>query len=344
MGVAIFGPGIYVPSTVMTNQDLEKLVDTSDEWIVSRTGMRERRISLDKGAREMGTLAAKELIDMLAFNPEKIDEIILATNVHDGRRTFPAHAALIAADIGARTGIPVHDKLIACTGLVGAIREAYSYIVSGLADNVLVIGAERISQFTDYSDRNTCVLFGDGAGAYLLQRSDDEGIIKNVLGSDPDTGGSGKWINGYLTTEYRKGLQIVSKNNGEFQTREEEKNYLIMDGRRIFRFAKRVMREAFCEVVKGTGYSLEDVDVILPHGANIRIIDAAAEGIEQEGFKGQIFTNLEWYGNTSTASVPIAAAEAIEKGIIREGSLVINVAFGAGFTYGANLYRARFSK
>ncbi|NQU98634.1 beta-ketoacyl-ACP synthase 3 [Candidatus Woesearchaeota archaeon] len=343
MGVTIYGPGVHIPETVLTNADLEKLVDTSDEWIFSRTGMRERRISLDKGVREMGTLAVYDLMSRVPFSPEEIDEIILATNVHDGNRTFPAHAALIAGDIGARKGIPAYDQILACTGLVGAIRTGYNNIIAGVVDKLLVLGAERISKFTDYADRHTCVLFGDGAGAYLLQRSEEEGVIKNVLGSEPDMGGKG-WPNGYLTTEKREGLQIVSKNNGEFQTEKRKKNYLIMDGGKVLKFAARVMKQSVLDVLEGTGYSLEDVDVVLPHGANIRIVNAAKKGLEKEGLKGVVFHNLERYGNTSTASVPLAAAEAKERGIIKEGSLVVNVAFGAGFTYGANLYRARFSR
>ncbi|MBC8501230.1 MAG: beta-ketoacyl-ACP synthase 3 [Nanoarchaeota archaeon] len=340
MGIVIYGPGVHIPPDVITNANIKKLVETSDEWIRKRTGMKERRISLDKDVREMGALAAKGLLDKIDCNPGDIDEVIFAMNMHHENITFPAHAGYVAAAIGANKDAIIHDKFAGCTGLVYAIREAYNNILSGDVDRVLVIGAERLTDMTDYSDRSTCILFGDGAGAYLVKRSEQEGIIKNVLGGEPDTGGE-NWSDGYLTLQYKEGVKIVSKENGAFQTERKKQNYLVMHGRKVFAFATKVMKRAVCDVIKDTPYSLDDIDVLLPHGANMRIIKFAKKTLEKEGFKGIVFTNLEWYGNTSTASTPIAAAEAIEKGIIKEGSLVVNVAFGAGFTYGANLYRAR---
>lgn len=338
MGVALLGPGVYIPPDVLTNADLETLVDTSDEWIFQRTGIRERRISFQEGVKSMGALAAKDLLSKTGVNPKDVDEIIFATNRHDKEMTSPVHAGHVAHAIGARQ-IPIHDSMAGCTGLVYAIREAHNNIVANDVDTVLVVGVELLSAGVDYSDRDTCILFGDGAGAYLVQRYDGVGIIKNVVGGEPDLGGEG-WPNGYLTTERKKGLTIFARQGDKLQTTEMVRNYLVMNGKQIFKFATRVMKQAVSDVLEDTGYTLEEVDVIIPHGANIRITDAAQKGLRKMGFKGVVYTNLERFGNTSTASIPLAAAEAKERGIIEEGKLVINVAFGAGFTYGANLYKA----
>jgi len=343
--IELVGPGMYVPEAIprniITNQNLEDLatIETSDDWITRMTGMKERRISWNKGVKEMGLLAAKELIDKIKIDPACIDEVIFATNRHDEEKEFPSHAAYIANSIKARKGIPTHDEAAGCTGIVYAIRQAYNNVLSGDVDSVLVIGGERLTDMTDYSDRNTCVLFGDGAGAYLVRKSEKQGIINNVVRGEPDTGGAG-WPDGYLAMEKKMGKKLRLGENNELETYDKEQNYLVMKGKKIFHFAVNAMEEAVLDVLKDTGYTLEDVDVIVPHGANARIIEAAQGRLEKKNFKGIMYTNLEKYGNTSTASIPLAAAEAVEKGVITKGKLCINVAFGAGLTYGANLYRA----
>lgn len=339
MGIVLLGPGAHTPDKVITNLHLEQIVDTSDEWIKTMTGISQRRISLDKNPKEMGLLAAQNLLKTVGLT-QPIDEVIFATNRHSEEQEFPVHAGYVAAGLGIKKAI-IHDKSAGCTGLVDAIQEAYNSInnPNGRVNQVLVVGSERLTDMTDYSDRNTCVLFGDGAGAYLVRRDEtQEGIINSVLGGEPDTGDK-KWLHGHLALEYKEGKKLVwSSSSEKFKTYRHTQNYLVMNGKEVYRFATRVMRDAVNDVLQGTNYSLGDVDRIIPHGANIRIIEAAEKGLK--GFKGEIYTNLDRYGNTSTASVPIAAEEAIRLGIIKDGMLVINVAFGAGFTYGANLYRA----
>jgi len=344
MGIILRGPGIYAPPDIITNKDLVELVDeegnraldTSDEWIVQRSGIHERRISLDKDVKGLGILAALNLQDLLGENLNP-DEIIFATNRHRGGE-FPCYAAAIADTLCVQEAI-IHDKLAGCTGLVYAIRDAYNAIQSGEINSAIVGGVERLTDFTDYSDRSTCFLFGDGAGWYKLERQDNtEGIIANVLGGIPDMGGK-DWPQGYLAIRKAAGKKLKKTPDG-FVAIDAIDDYLIMNGTEVFKFATKVMRQAVHDALHRSDYELSDVDVIIPHGANIRIINSAQHKLKQKGFKGEVFTNLDKYGNTSTASIPLAAAEAIEKGIIKDRSLVINVAFGAGFTYGANLYRA----
>lgn len=342
MSVILLGPGVHIPTKVITNSDLEKLVDTTDEWIRTRTGISERRISLKIDTKEMGARAALDLVDNILGLTEPIDEIIFATNRHADEQEFPAHAGYVATALDIQEGKEtiISDVSAGCTGLVYAIRQAYNNINSGDVNQVLVIGSERLTDMTDYSDRNTCVLFGDGAGAYLLRRDETrEGIINNVVGGVPDTGNK-DWRRGHLCLERKEGKKLELFCEGDFVLTPHIQNYLVMNGQEVFKFATRVMRKAVHNVLEGTKYSLEDIDIIIPHGANIRIIEAANKGLREKGFKGEIYTNLDKYGNTSTASIPIAAEEAIRLEKLKDGMLVINVAFGAGFTYGANLYRA----
>ncbi|MEK6925880.1 MAG: beta-ketoacyl-ACP synthase 3 [Nanoarchaeota archaeon] len=342
-------PGVYVPSAkdprnVITNYDLEKIVDTSDEWVTSRTGMKERRISHDKGVKEMGLLAAKDLLNKELIDSEQIDEIIFSTNRHSNEHEFPNHASYVARELEAREGIPCQDQAAGCTGLIYAIRTAYNTLRAEKdKDKILVIGSERLTDMTDYSDRSTCVLFGDGAGAFLVERFPGDvkkGIIKTFVGGAPDKGNS-EWPNGFLSLEHKLGKKIKPSEDPDkkFDLYEKKQNYLVMNGKEVFKFATVAMKEAIHKVLEGTGYEVKDLDAIIPHGANIRITDAAKKGLEQKGFKGVVYTNLERYGNTSTASIAIAHDEAIEKEIIKKGSLYIIVGFGAGLTDGAILVR-----
>ena len=349
MSIVLFKPEVYFPDTVINNSDLEKLVDTSDEWILQRTGIKERRISLDLDVKDMGVKAAEKLLDREELFGSEIDGVCFATNWHDQNKEFPCHAGYVADKIGSEETTSF-DLGAGCTGLVYALNLVYGHMLTNPdLKRFLVVGGERLTDMTDYSDRNTCVLFGDAVGAYLLERFErEEGMINNFLCGEPDVGDS-EWKNGYLSLERKMGSKLMLLDgkqgdlfdaNRKFGVRRVEQNYLVMNGKPVFKFATRVMRHAVHEVLKGTGYSLEDVDVIIPHGANKRIIDVADNGLRKKGFKGTIYTNLEKFGNTSTGSVPLAANEAHEKGLIKGGSLVVNVAFGAGFTYGANLYRA----
>lgn len=345
--IALSIPGIYVPpreeANIVTNADLESIVDTTDEWIVSNTGIRERRISHNVNVRSMAVHAVQDLLRKTGCRPEEIDEIIFATNSHDGQQEFPAHAGYVGREIGARN-FPLYDVGAGCTGLIFGIRNAYNALVAEQHKRkIIVVGSERLSNITDYSDRNTCILFGDGAGAYIVEKhaeNDGEGIIKNAVGGTPDTGDE-EWRKGYLALEWKTGKKIRPGKDvkNKFELYEEAQDYLIMKGQKVFRFAAPAMSHAVHEVLKGTKYTLEDIDVIIPHGANMRIINAAKEKLMEKGFKGRIFTNLEFYGNTSTASIPIAAEEAIRTGILKKGDLYVLVGFGAGLTWGASLVR-----
>jgi len=341
MGITLSRPGIYVPNTTINNHFLERIIDTTDDWIKERSGISERRISLDLGIKEMGLIAAQRCLEQNMITNQEINEIIFATNFHDDNLEVPMHASYVAKKLEIEKAA-LFDVEAGCTGLVYAIRLAYNNMsIEPNLKRVLVVGGERLTNVTDYSDRTTCFLFGDGAGAYLLERWDnEEGIIKNVCSGEPDLGDGKEFASGFLSQQHKKGLELVMDPNGDLITQEAEKDYLTMKGQPIYQYAVRVMRHAVHEVLEGTEYKLEDVDVIVPHGANLRIIESANKKLEEKGFKGKIYHNLATHGNTSTASIPIAAAQAFEERKIKKGSLVINVAFGAGFTWGANLYRA----
>ncbi|MBU0958934.1 MAG: 3-oxoacyl-ACP synthase [Nanoarchaeota archaeon] len=357
--IRLSAPGVYIPSrgendiNVITNADLERIVNTSDEWITTRTGIKERRISHDLGVHKIAVLAAKDVLEKIHLDPTEIDEINFATNRHYKEQEFRNLAAYVAINIGARTeNIALEDSAAGCTGLIYAIRKAYNTLkVEEDKKNILVIGAENLPDMTDYSDRNTCILFGAGACAYLLKRVEGkkEGIIKCTVGGKPDKGDK-DWPDGFLGLKYKNGLKIrPSKDpNKKFETYPKKQNYLIMKGKEIMKFAPRAMMLAVHKVLEGTPYSIENVNVIIPHGANARITNNAEKDARKKGFSGTVFTNLDKYGNTSTASVGIAEAEAREKRvtetserkIIEPGDLVIDVAFGAGLTWGAILKRA----
>ena len=332
-------PGVYIPPDTITNADLEKIVGTSDKWIVSRTGIRERRISYDKNAKQMGIESAKNLLDKIKIPPNEIDEIIFCTNNHAEQKEFPNHASYVAEQLGITKDIPTHDESEGCTGPVYGIRMARNILI-GEPDkiNILVAGAEHLTDITDYSDRNTCVLFGDAAVCWMVSRkkrkNNEEGIIKTFVSGRPDK-------NDYLSLEYKLGKKIrrLTDPSKKFELYKKRQNYLVMNGPEVFKFATEVMREATHKVIEGTGYELKDIDVIIPHGANIRIVRQVEIGLKKKGFHGEIFTNLEKYGNTSTASTGLAQEEAVRLGIIKKGSLYVIVKFGAGFTYGAILAR-----
>jgi len=318
----ITGWGMAVPEKILTNGDLEKILDTNDKWIVERTGIRERHIAREgQTTSSLAVEAAWKALSVAKIKPTEIDLIICATSTPE--YLFPATACLIQDRIGA-TKAGAFDLSAACTGFIYALNMAAQAIRSGSLKVVLVLGAETLSRFVDWTDRNTCILFGDGAGALLLQASDvPGGVISTVMHSD----GSGA------------DLLVVpaggSKNPATEATIRAGLHYIQMDGREVFRFATRVMAQATREVLTSAGILIEDVKWIIPHQANLRIIEAAARGLKLPLEKFVI--NLDRYGNTSTASIPIAICEAIKDGRLQKGDKFVLVGFGAGLTWGATV-------
>ncbi|HXG26417.1 MAG TPA: beta-ketoacyl-ACP synthase III [Candidatus Binatia bacterium] len=316
----VTGWGRYVPSQVLTNQDLERMVDTSDEWIVTRTGIRERRVAAaHETTASMGAVAALRAIHAAGIDPDEIDLILLATLTPD--YWMPSTAALVKEAIGNTTAAAM-DVAAACSGFVYGFATAQAWIESGLAKHVLVIGAELLTRFLDYTDRSTCILFGDGAGAAVLSASTEEG---GALGIE-------------LTTEPQGAYMIWlpaggAKSPPSAETIARGEHYIRMEGKETYRFATKTLASTALESVRKSGLDPSDIGLYIPHQANIRIIEAVAKGLGLS--MDQIYTNVNRYGNTSAASVPIALAEAVNEGRIDVGDYVTVVAFGAGFTSGA---------
>lgn len=316
----ITGWGMSVPEPVLTNDDLAKIVDTNDAWIRERTGIRERRIARATDfPSTLGAEAALKALSVANLKPTDLDLIICSTSTPE--HLFPATACLIQDQIGA-TKAGAFDLLAACSGFIYAMNMAAQSIRSGAIKNALVIGTETLSRFVNWEDRNTCILFGDGAGAFVLQASEQPGgILSAVMHSD----GSG----GNLLTLPAGG----SRHPATEATIHAGQHYIYMDGKEVFRFATKVMASSTEEVLKLAGLTKEDVAVIIPHQANFRIIDAAARGLKLPIEK--FIINVDRYGNTSTASIPIATVEAVEQGRVKAGDKVVFVGFGAGLTWGA---------
>jgi 3-oxoacyl-[acyl-carrier-protein] synthase-3 len=316
----ITGWGRYAPAQVLTNADLERMVDTNDEWIVQRTGIRERRVAAaHETTASMAAVASLRAIRTAGIDPDDIDLILLATLTPD--YWMPSTAALVKEAIG-NTRAAAMDVAAACSGFVYAYATAQAYIASGLAKHVLVIGAELLTRFLDYTDRSTCILFGDGAGAVVLSASTDDG---GSLGIE-------------LTTEPQGAYMIWlpaggAKSPPSAETIARGEHYIRMEGRETYRFATRTLATTALESVRKSGLDPADIDLFIPHQANIRIIEAVAKGLDLP--MDRMFVNLDRYGNTSAASVPIALAEAVNGGRVAIGDHVVFVAFGAGFTSGA---------
>ncbi len=324
LSVGITGTGSYLPPKELTNFDLEKMVDTSDEWIRTRTGISKRRIADDNTATsDMATEAAKIAIGDAGLKPEAIDLIIVATATPD--MAFPSTACIVQKNIGATRAV-AFDIEAACSGFIYGLTIGEQFIRTGMYKNALVIGAETLSKITNWEDRNTCVLFGDGAGAAVLGPVEvGYGIISSKLGADGDNGH-------YLTQPAGGSRMPVSRDNISSKL-----HYIHMDGREVFKFAVRIMERSALEVIEGAGYCLEDINYMVPHQANIRIIEAAAKRLSLG--MDRVYVNLDKYGNMSSASVPVALDEALKKGNIKAGDVVILVAFGGGLTWGASLIR-----
>ncbi|MBT3321433.1 MAG: ketoacyl-ACP synthase III [Anaerolineae bacterium] len=316
----ITGWGMAVPETVRTNDDISKMVDTNDEWIRSRTGIAERRIaSEDESSASLGADAALRALEVANLRAADLDLIIVASSSPE--HIFPATASLIQDRIGANNA-GAFDLSAACTGFIFAVNMAAQSIRSGASKNILVVGTETLSRFVDWTDRNTCILFGDGAGAFVLQANEEPGgVLAEVMHSD----GSG----GDLLSIPAGGSKLPATE----ATLQAGQHLIQMDGKGVFRFATRVMARATKEALEKAGLEAEDLDLVIPHQANTRIIEAAARGLKLPMDKFMV--NLEKYGNTSTASVPIATVEAFESGRIKPGDKIVLVGFGGGLTWGA---------
>jgi 3-oxoacyl-[acyl-carrier-protein] synthase-3 len=317
----ISGWGMYVPERVLTNADLERVVDTSDEWIVSRTGIRERHVVSDERetTATMAVRAARAALRVANLPPSQVDLVIVATTMPD--YPFPATACLVQDALGA-VHAGAFDLGAACSGFIYALSLATGFIRSGSADHVLVVGSETLSRMMDWTDRNTCVLFGDGAGAVVLSASTTRcGVLASELGSD----GSG----GELLIVRAGGSRVPASHD----TLSNGQHYLWMNGREVFRFATTIMPKATEAVVRKAGWQLADLSLVIPHQANIRIINASIKrlGMLPERF----FVNVERYGNTSAASIPIALCEAVAQGRLQPGDKMVLVGFGAGLTWAA---------
>ena len=322
--VSITGTGSYLPSRVLTNAELEGMVDTSDDWIRTRTGMSERRIARDdEHTSDMAAGAARAALESAGIGAEDVDVIIVATITPD--MMMPSTACLVQHLIGAKNAF-CFDIEAACSGFLYAMETARGYLASGLCDTALVIGAEKMSAIVDWEDRATCILFGDGAGAAVLKAGGDEpGILASIMGADGSLADLLKLPAG------------GSRNPASIKTVEDRLHYLKMGGNQVFKHAVLCMTDAGQKVLDRCGKSMDDVACIIPHQANIRIIKAIADraGVELDRF----YINLDRLGNTTAATIPIALDEALRCGRVKEGDLVLFVAFGGGFTWGASLVR-----
>ncbi len=316
----ITGWGMHLPARILTNEDLAKMVDTSDQWIRERTGIRERRIASEhESSASLGAEASVQALRMAGISPTDLDLIICSSSSPE--HIFPSTASIIQDKIGA-TRAGAFDLSAACSGFIYAINMGAQSIRSGSVKSVLVIGAETLSRFTNYKDRNTCILFGDGAGAFVLQASEKPG---GVMGAVMHSDGSGADFLTIPAGGSKRPIDEVGLHTGQ--------HFIHMDGKEVFRFATRVMAQSTLEAVTKSGWKLEDLKMVVPHQANIRIIEAAARGLKMPMEK--FFVNLERYGNTSTASIPIATTEAVQVGKIRPGDKLVFVGFGAGLTWAA---------
>ncbi|HWJ03935.1 MAG TPA: beta-ketoacyl-ACP synthase III [Verrucomicrobiae bacterium] len=322
--VRISGVGSFLPEKVITNADLERIVETSDEWIVSRTGIKERRQSGDEtSVSDLCLEAAKRALEDANLAPEDIDLIIVATVTPD--YAFPSTACLVQAKLGAKRAA-AFDLEAGCSGFLYGLATGSQFISSGMYKHVLVIGAETLTKLLDFTDRATCVLFGDGAGAAVLSPAETgEGLLSFVLGSQGDLD-----LNLYVPGG-------GSKHPVSEQTLKDRQHYIKMSGNEVFKFAVRIMGEAAAQAVEKAGLTTSDIDVLVPHQANLRIIDSAVKRLGIDPNK--VVVNLDRYGNMSAASIPVALDEAIKDGRIKDGDVVVMVGFGAGLTWGACAFK-----
>lgn len=318
--VGILGTGSYLPEKVVTNHDLAKIVDTSHDWIVSRTGIHTRRIADDNTATsDLATEAAKIAMEKANITAEDLDLIIVATVTPD--MNFPSTACIVQSNIGAKNAA-AFDLEAACSGFLYGVSIADQFIKTGAYDHVLVIGAETLSKIMNWDDRNTCVLFGDGAGAVVLGPTEEgRGIQSTYLGAD---GEGGKFL-----TMPAGGSRMPAS----IQSIEQNLHYIKMDGSEVFKFAVRIMANAAKKALELCDVDVSDIDYLVPHQANTRIITSAAKRLKLPMEK--VYVNLDVYGNMSAASIPVALDEAVTKGKIQKGDNVVLVGFGGGLTWGS---------
>jgi 3-oxoacyl-[acyl-carrier-protein] synthase III len=317
--ISITGLGSHVPERVLTNDELSTIVDTSNEWIMERTGIRERRIAAPEEAlTDLALPAAREALEQAGVAAKEIDLLVCATVTPD--MMFPTSSALLADELGAPDAA-AYDLLAGCTGFMYAVAQAYGMLAAGLAQRALVVGGDVLSRILDWTDRSTLVLFGDGAGAVVLERVDRPGFLGFELGAD---GGGG--------------LHLSLPGSGSRRIEDGARNGLVhMNGREVFKFATRVLVSSAQAVLERCGVSVDEVDVYVPHQANVRIMDHAAQklGIPRE----RMVVNVDRYGNTSSGSIPLALAEAQRDGRLRKGDLVLMTGMGAGLTWGSGLMK-----
>jgi 3-oxoacyl-[acyl-carrier-protein] synthase-3 len=313
--VGITGLGVHVPERVLTNDELATLVDTSDEWIMERTGIRERRIAADDEAlTDIALPAARAALEKAGLEGKDIDLLVCATVTPD--MMFPTSSALLADTLGSSEAA-AYDLLAGCTGFVYAVAQAYSMVAAGLSERALVVGGDVLSKILDWTDRSTLVLFGDGAGAVVLEPVDHGGFLGFELGADGG-GGEHLWLPGSGSRHF-----------------DDPQSFVKMNGREVFKFATRVMIYSANRVLEACGRTIEDVDVYVPHQANVRIIDHAVKklGVPRE----KVVVNVDRYGNTSSGSIPLALADAAKAGMLEPGALVLMTGMGAGLTWGSTL-------
>jgi 3-oxoacyl-[acyl-carrier-protein] synthase-3 len=319
--VSITGIGANAPERVMKNDELAQIVDTSDEWIVERTGIRERRVATpDEALSDLARPAAEAALEQAGLQASAVDLIVVATVTPD--MLFPSTGAILADQLGAKDAA-AYDLSAGCTGFVYAIAQAHGMVASGLVDHALVVGGDVLSKIVDWQDRSTCVLFGDGAGAVVLERVQEGGFLGFELGAD----GSG-------------GMQLYMPAGGSrapatAETVAERQHFAKMNGREVFKFATRVLVDSAEKVLDECGVPVEEVDVYVPHQANVRIIDHARKklGIPEE----RTVVNVDRFGNTSSGSIPLALGDAEDDGRLKEGEMVLMTGMGAGLTWGSAL-------
>lgn len=317
----IIGIGISLPDKILTNFDLEKMVNTSDEWIKARTGINERRIAADEiASSDLAVEASLKALEMAKVKAEDVDMVIVCTTTPD--MICPSTAAIVQDKIGA-ANTAAFDLSAACTGFIYGLTVAKQFVRTGFYKNILVIGVEVLSKITDYTDNNTCVLFGDGAGSVLVSRTDENGLIDEYLKAE----GSGA-----------KHLEIPaggSRKPTSAETVDNKLHYLRMNGPEVFKFAVRALPAAVNKLLEKSGMKIEDIDYLVPHQANLRIIDNAAKRLGMPAEK--IGVTVAKYGNMSTASIPVTLYEDYQAGKIKKGDKIVLVGFGAGLTYGSAL-------
>ena len=320
MEIKIIGTGSFVPEHAVTNDDLAAIVDTSDEWIRTRTGIRERRISEGEGTSRMAAEAAKRALENAGIKAEELDMILLGTSTPDC--CFPSGACEVQAEIGA-VNAAAYDLSAACSGFIFALNTAYSFLAAGLYRTILVIGADCLSKIVDWSDRSTCVLFGDGAGAAVVRAEEGDGSRFHMLmGSDGQRGPV---------------LACTSRTVGNFRTgTKPQLGYMTMDGQEVFKFAGKKVPEIIEQVTEEAGVSLEDVRWFILHQANYRISESIAKRLKVS--MDRIPMNIESYGNTSAATVPVLLDEMNRQGKLKKGDLLVLAGFGGGLTWGATLF------